>query len=192
MKQKYFLNEINNSKNIRFIYQGELLKDNDKLSQYKIRNNSFIHVSIAIGYGIQSLPNFQNSLNNQNCDDPFDDAELARMLEEREIGAINIQNIDEMDNNNNINNINNNIGLPMNEETNSTDFACGLFLGLMLGMWVILVLVIMRRHRSRRFQLGIFLGLMFNLILEMLNNTNNTGISNTNANTNTNTNTDAK
>jgi len=147
---------------------------------YHVKPNHCIHVSISTQYGLQSENNGQMPpMNNDNCDGFIPDDQLARILQQREANAIENNNHEEV-----VGQLNEQVQHPSSfsprpeEEFDSRDFACGFFLGLLLGVYSFFLMMFSRRYRSRRFRLGIIVGGMFNIFINAifrndLNNNNN-------------------
>ena len=160
-----------------------MLNDNKYITDYNIPSNGFVHVSIADNIGInmqqqKTNKDFSNDdIDYNNFDDGMDDEAFARMLQQREI---------QQNNNNNNNGINNGIGYTRNSRMEQRDFACGLLLGMMVGIWVFIFLLFIQRSYSRRFRLGVMLGVFINIIFQLSttqqqlsqNNDNNDNIDN--------------
>ncbi|ETO20541.1 HLA-B associated transcript-3-like isoform 2 [Reticulomyxa filosa] len=161
-KLTHFSTEIVTKKqNVRLIYQGELLENNRKLSEYRIKNEGFIHVAISDSHGAQSRGDWRSVIealpNNCRADGFYSDEELARILQERE------QQI-AMDDENDV---------PLlppiihNPREDTQDFVC--------GIWVFLFIMCNRRYaRSSRFRYGALLGAMINLIAEIFTSQSST------------------
>ena len=95
-------------------------------------------------------------------------------------------NLNSMDDSNDIirNNLSASERIQM-ERIETNEWVCGMFLGMILGPWIIIFIVWTQRYRvSRRFRSGILLGILLNLILQFYNGndinsmTNNDGTTN--------------
>eukprot|EP01083_Nonionella_stella_P164244 543029_1 len=165
-KEKYFGNELKNGNNVRLIYRGKLLDDSLAINVYNIPNDAFIHVSMTKNGTLQHC-NKQSTntedANYDNFDDGIDDAALARTLQQREMRMIGMP-----------------MSMSMSQATNDNDddvvidpnrarreFLCGIFLGSVAGIWILIFLILAPRQYSRRFRLGVTLGVVINVMIQL-------------------------
>jgi len=180
IKEKYFKSELTERKNVRLIYRGKMLQDRTNLNSYNIPSGGFIHVSISKngnlyrGGATNSASGSQldgtdgdGDVNYDNFDDGMDDAAVARRLQ--------------MQYNNEVpgrpqwmnGGPDNNPGFNDQEYVQDPnrarrEFLCGMFLGSVAGIWILIFLILANRNQySRRFRLGVTLGVAINLIVQL-------------------------
>eukprot|EP00347_Sterkiella_histriomuscorum_P010989 403374171 len=96
IKDRVFQKERDEGKNIRLIYQGKILQDQDSVSQYNIKDGAFIHAFITQA-PVQQLSETQGDSNNQSlANDPEERLGFDRLLannaySEIEVHAIRLQ-----------------------------------------------------------------------------------------------------
>ncbi|ETO30106.1 hypothetical protein RFI_07015, partial [Reticulomyxa filosa] len=163
---------------------GELLDNAKKLSDYQIKNEGYIHVAISDNHGAQSRGDWKAMIEAlpENCgaDGFYSDEQLARMLQESERGEQEREDgnesVEDLERDWRINDHGFDNPYPQTHHhsgddvrTDTQDFVCGFFLGMLLGIWVFLLIMCNRQYaRSARFRYGAMLGAIVNLIGETL------------------------
>jgi len=181
-KERHFKTELDDGKKVRLIYRGKMLVDSSMMKSYHIPTDGFIHVSISKNGTLyrQTLRNGESvrDSNYDDFDDGMDDEAVARRLQQQEMEmggfggdpfmfdrmrmrpplAASFARRDDA-----------NEEPEMRRIRERKEFLCGMFLGSVAGIWILVFLILASRqgNYSRRFRLGITVGVAINLMIQL-------------------------
>lgn len=189
-KDRHFKEERDDGKKVRLIYRGKLLVDSAMMNSYHIPTDGFIHVSISKNGNLyrHTHRNGENGdaengrdPNYEDFDDGMDDEAVARRLQrqEMEMGGF-VGPYNPMFDGMRMRPLGASFGRRDAEHDPNEDpeirrirerkeFLCGMFLGSVAGIWILVFLILSSRqgNYSRRFRLGITVGVAINLMVQL-------------------------
>jgi len=184
-KDRHFKHELDDGKKVRLIYRGKLLTDLSTMTSHHIPTDGFIHVSISKNGNLFTARNGEGGTsadhdpNYDNFDDGMDDEAVARRLQQQEMerGGFRRGPYNPMFDGMRMRPIGGPFG--RREDPNEDpelrrirerkEFLCGMFLGSVAGIWILVFLILASRNGnySRQFRLGITVGVAINLMVQL-------------------------